>query len=237
MRRGHPRPHFLGSFGINGGKVNALFVTSTATAARLAVNGGRAPDLHVGDIAEIIAPFPHGGRPGGATDPPGRGAHSHGCAVGPAAEPMLSPKQGSEPHGTTQPDLALARAYIVADEKCAEGRARVPLREVFACTEWAELVDQRCPPGLFLVATTFGDLKNMPGLKLLSYRWSEVVDVTCAVRVPGEAAVRVPKPRRLAVDALRAFSGVRGVPFTGCMWVDFLCHLDDPEAKQHVLRR
>jgi hypothetical protein len=83
---------------------------------------------------------------------------------------------------------------------------------------------------LFLVATTFPELVNLPHAFVLSYRWAKVVNVTCAVLRPGKAEPSAPRTCLLPMDVFRALEELDGF-----LWVDFLSHLYSTHARAHML--
>eukprot|EP01050_Picozoa_sp_SAG11_P014658 SAG11_NODE_1828_length_4196_cov_3.555528_2_plen_450_part_00 len=170
----------------------------------------------------------------GTTATPGSGPAAVAPAVA-AAAPAAADTAGSSATGTTNDDND--RAFVVCDAVAVRGRPCVPLDKVFECEEWhaacADLLSGRTD--LFLVPTTFHELTHEPAAPfVLSYRWAKVIAVNCRVRSPGVALSRACRECKLAVDALR---GLRTLPPSSCCWVDFLCHLDDPAHKPHVLNK
>jgi hypothetical protein len=60
---------------------------------------------------------------------------------------------------------------------------------------------------LFLARSTFGEISQLSEAKLatiLSYRWKEVVNVSCHVHAPGEEPTATPRKCALPIDAFRA---------------------------------
>jgi hypothetical protein len=169
---------------------------------------------------------------------PSVGSGSHGTSVVPG---FIDAGTSKTQHGASEAGLSDdVRAFVVADATTAKvfpELQTMPLRDVFDAPEWAGEVDAQCPPGIVLVSTTFTEMTDLPGLRLLSYRWASVLEVTCGAKGPGDEGYSPARPRRLAVDALRVFRGTPTTPYAGFMWVDFLCHLDDPQSKKHVLGR
>ena len=122
--------------------------------------------------------------------------------------------------------------FAVGSSAGIDKRPSVPLCDVFACEEWRHEFDlhSNCKDLHLIRFNSFDEYSKIPGAKALSYRWSKVLNVVCAVHAPGEK-LSSPRECNLAVDAFRALDNLN----SGYLWVDFLCHLDNPTHKVYVI--
>jgi len=123
---------------------------------------------------------------------------------------------------------------------------------LFDAAEWRAAVAQAGLGELRLIRFSASELKRADfkdKLNVLSYRWKKKLlegfeegrrprtgeegGITCAVLLPGQKEYTECKKRVLPVDALDALKSLESGEHY--LWVDFLCHLDVPSHKGHVL--
>jgi len=105
-----------------------------------------------------------------------------------------------------------------------------PLGEVFASDEWATAVAASPLAAHYLTSMDYDEFVAAPSSRVLSYRWSKLLRLDCAVRDPAEAETRFVGDVALSVLDTPTLDGV------GAVWADALNHLNSTEGLAMSLR-
>jgi len=231
-----------------GGKVELINVCHAQNTANFKDRGGTvAAHRKVASTTEMCGkPDPDASASGPPT-PAALGGHGHmKVGGGDGAVAAVPAALGGHGHvkvgggvGGDLTKIATTHMYVVGDRASAADYPTTALRDVFDSPEWATRVDD-VGADLVLVQVSWEDIGKLAGLRFLSYRWADILKVSCGVKVPGTKDSDKyihHAPRELAVDGLRAMKRPEGAPpFSGFLWIDFLSHLDIVEVKSAVLR-
>ena len=171
---------------------------------------------------------------------------THACppappATGTVAEDRGSVAEAKEGEGDRAASVPRAggpdcdvHQHVVGKRPSPEsGATYVPLIEVFDAPEWRDAVAAAGCDTLHLIRCRGVELDDL-GVRVLSYRWATLLQVDCAVLVPGAPSYTEAKKRTLAIDALDVLRR-ECVEGDTHVWVDFLSHLDVPAHRAAVL--
>ena len=124
--------------------------------------------------------------------------------------------------------------HVICDEINVNNRLHIKLIDVYDCDIWRSIViDSKCDH-LYLVSLTYDEFLSLTNAEVLSYRWSEVIKMSCRVYAPGEQSN--PSEIRTFEIALDIFRKLKQLN-NSFLWIDYLSHLNNEQHKRAVISR
>ena len=128
----------------------------------------------------------------------------------------------------TKADRQVARV-VIRTALVPKGAAALRLPDVFDHPEWRAAV----PDSHSLVELPWSTFTADPDTRVLSYRWKTVLNVRCVGHGPGEPEL---EERMGEQEWALPIDFVQALPLAaGPLWVDFLCHMQQPARLEAVL--